>query len=442
MIPVSSRFTFARRVSRAIPALLLVASIGCAGSETEPDANVQDQDITTTGGDYEKKTALEKQALLWTNMTSNEYCKLPAATPDPAPYNLGALKAFASPVDDKAFYKAVQMPEKLAASASEQSYLSSKCQGALAAAPASDASTKDRVRALFAQSKAFDHSADEMDAGRHKIIHVHGSAAAVAFQTNNGFGPKAFGETGPRPRYSGLLAPGQQIPGILRIGEVGVPLGDPIFGAALKLFVDGQPSRNIHGMTRINGQPNRREPFALPVTNMLLFNQGTNRGIVGVLKMLQMVKPDSLQVPIDHFARIMPDGRDLFEGVSYPHEVSFTPEPRVADAVHQLLADNPTMDIRQAFRAIPVGTVLYRVTARRNGPGGVCNDFVEIGRVVLVSPLVASPYEDQTLFFRHNRGKWRAEDKRHVSWMPGEREDGAVDVNVENRNLVTQDCKN
>jgi hypothetical protein len=300
----------------------------------------------------------------------------------------------------------------------------------------------ERVRTLFAQSRAFDHSSDEIDAPRFKIIHVSGSAAAVAFQTVNGQMRGGFGQERQWLSYSGLLAPGQQIPGILRIGEAGVPLGDPIFGLALKLFVKGQPSRNIHGMTRINGQPNAREPFALPITNMLLWNEGTNGGVVAVLKTLQLVKPDSLQVPIDHFARITPDGRDLFERVSYPQEVYFSPEPRVARIVHKLLADNPTMDIRQAFRAIPVGTVLYRVQARRNGPNGICNELMEIGRIVMVSPLVASAYEDRTLFFRHNRGKWRAEGERRVPWASGDSEDGTEDVNEENRAAVTQDCSN
>ena len=82
---------------------------------------------------------------------------------------------------------------------------------------------------------------------------------------------------------------------------------------------------------------------------MLLWNEGTNFGIEAVLKTLQLVKPDSLQVPVDHLSRITLDGRALSEGVTYPHEVSFTPEPRVARVVHQLLADNPAMDLRHSL---------------------------------------------------------------------------------------------
>jgi hypothetical protein len=210
----------------------------------------------------------------------------------------------------------------------------------------------------------------------------------------------------------------------------------------LKLFVKGEPSRNIHGMTRINGQPSHREPFALPMTNMLMWNEGTNPAIVAFLTSLQLVKPDSLQVPIDHFARITADGRDLVGSVTFPQEVSFAPEPRVARVIHKLLADNPTMDIRQAFRTIPVGTVLFRMSARRNGPNGVCNEMAEIGRIVLVSPLVASSYEDRTLFFRHNRGKWKKQGNRHVPWASGDSESGTEDVNEESRAAVTQDCSN
>lgn len=119
----------------------------------------------------------------------------------------------------------------------------------------------------------------------------------------------------------------------------------------------------------------------------------------------------------------------------------FMPEPRVARVVHQFLADNPTMDLRRALHAIPVGTVLYRVRARHNEPNGVCNDFAEIGRVVLVSPLVASSYEDRTLFFRHNRGKWRVDGSRLAPWVDQDSND-ALDVNIENRKLATQACSN
>ena len=416
--------------SRALATLLVTSAVGCAAQSSEPDAEMAEDGVTALARNYERKTAIEKQAVIWSNMASDEYCKAVAAAP--ASYNLRALQAWGEPANDGALYAPVQLPAQLAPSASQESYLSSRCQAALAVDATPGVSTMQQVRALFGQKGAFDHNADEIDAPRFKIIHGAGSAATVAFQTVNA----------PAVRYSGLMAPGQQIPGIVRIGDAGIPLGDTIFGLGLKLFVDGQASRNTHGMTRINGQASNREPFALPITNMLLWNEGTNWGVVAVLKTLQLVKPDSLQVPVDHFARITPDGRDVLAGISYPNEISFAPEPRVTKVIHQLLADNPTMDIRQAFRAIPVGTVLYRVKARRNGPNGICNDFTELGRVVLTSPLVASRYEDGTLYFRHNRGKWKTVGGRQVPWVAGESDDGTVDVNEENRNLATQDCSN
>lgn len=422
-------------VSRCLASLLLVWAAGCAAQSAQPDAAGEEQDITALASNYERKTADEKQAVVWSNTASDEYCKAAATAPSSGRYNLGALQAWGPAENEDALYPPVQPPARLAPSVSQESYLSAACQVALASDVAPKISTMERINALFAQKGAFDHNGDEIDAPRFKIIHVSGSAAAVAFQT-----VKASGESS--VRYSGLLAPGQQIPGILRMGDAGVPIGDTIFGMALKLFVDGQPSRNIHGMTRINGQQSNREPFALPLTNLLLWNEGTNPGVVAFLKTLQLVKPDSLQVPIDHFARITPDGHDLGAGaVSYPHEVAFMPEPRVAQVVHQLLADNPTMDLRQALNAIPVGTVLYRMRARQNGPNGVCNEFTEIGRIVLTTPLVASSYEDRTLFFRHNRGKWRIDGSRLAPWVEGN-DNEALDVNAENRQLATQTCSN
>ncbi len=87
-----------------------------------------------------------------------------------------------------------------------------------------------------------------------------------------------------------------------------------------------------------------------------------------------------------------------------------------------------------------MGTVLYRVKARRNGPDGACNDLAEIGRVVLVSPLVASSYEDRTLYFRHNRGKWHSGGSQRTPWLAGESSGKTFDVNEENRDLATEDC--
>ncbi len=421
---ISSRSMF----SRALAALLLVSAVGCAASTEEADAESQDQGVTALAPDYERKSALEKQAVVWSNMRSDEYCKAAAAS---SPYNLRALHAWAPPADDSASYAAVQLPAGRAASASQESYLSGACQLALASDATPGPSTWDRMRSLFAQNGAFDHNGDEIDKPRVKVIHGEGSAAAVAFQTVNG-----------PTHYTGLLASGQQIPGILRMGEVGVPIGDTIFGLAMKLFVNGQPSRNIHGMTRINGQPNAREPFALPITNMLQWNQGTNFGIVAVLKTLQLVKPDSLQVPVDHLSRMTLDGRDLPDGATaHPDEIVLTPEPRVAHVVHQLLADNPGMDLRQALRTIPVGTVLYRVKAGRNGPNGASNELAEIARVVLVSPLVASTYEDRTLYFRHNRGKWHSGGTHRTPWVSGESDANTFDVNEADRNLATEECR-
>lgn len=431
---------FARVFGVSSGLALSAVALGCGAAGEGESVSDQEQFTTALPGDYESKRAREKQALLWKNVVADEYCAARAS--GPSRYDLRALREMPPPEDERGIYADVVPPAGLAAAAPEASYMSAACDTALAATGSGGGTTMDRVRSAFTQSAVFDHSADEMPSARRKIIHTEGSAAAVVFQTVNSMSPRGFGQPPQWLRHTGLLAPRQQIPGILRVGEVGVPLGDPIMGMGLKLFVDGQPSRNIHAMTRINGQEDIRDPFRLPMTNMLLWNEGTHVGIVAVLKTLQLVKPDSLQVPIDHFARVTPDGRDLLQNVSYPHEVAFLPEPRIADLVHALLAANPTMDLRQAFRAIPVGSVLYRVTARRNEPGGVCNEFAEIGRIVLASPLVASQYEDLTLYFRHNRGKWREEGGRSVPWVSGESDRGTTDVNEENRTLVTQDCTN
>jgi hypothetical protein len=65
-----------------------------------------------------------------------------------------------------------------------------------------------------------------------------------------------------------------------------------------------------------------------------------------------------------------------------------------------------------------------------------------VGRVILASPFVASAYEDRTLYFRHNRGKWHVRDGRHVPWVSGETAEGTVDVNEENRTRSAQECSN
>ena len=79
-----------------------------------------------------------------------------------------------------------------------------------------------------------------------------------------------------------------------------------------------------------------------------------------------------------------------------PYRVEFMPTPTLTAS--QPNAEDFSRDFRTVLSTIPAGTTLYNIVLfpDQNAPNGTV-----AGRIVTTTPLVASQYGDERLYFRH-----------------------------------------
>lgn len=225
--------------------------------------------------------------------------------------------------------------------------------------------------------KSFTHTSDEMISGRPKVIHKWGSAVQVVLKTNTNH------------PFTGLFKSGAI--GIARMslalpykkGESFVP------GLAVKLLVDGQPSKNIFVMEKLEGQGDDTNYFKSPFTNILP-NPTSKSTKVGRWVFERFVE-DAIHLNVEHVASVTSSG-EAVSTVNSPFQLVFKP-------VDGLALASDSSDFRVDLAGIKPGTVLYTVygkaTADENSP------VYEIGQLITTSEFVASQYEDETLYFQH-----------------------------------------
>jgi hypothetical protein len=231
------------------------------------------------------------------------------------------------------------------------------------------------LHAGFDLAGAFAENGDEMLEGRIKVIHMFGSAAAVDFVAD-----------GSSP-YTGLLRGGG--PGLIRL-SLAVPLkstGQFIPGMALKLFVDGSPSRNVVAMEKLEGQGDDHNYFAHAFTNWLPDPVDTNTKVGRW--MFERAVQDAIHLRVDHLANISSRGE--------PVDPWFAPEQLIFKPL--ITMDSNCTDFREELAKIPGGTELYQVYGRTVP---LQNPEIYIGKIVTTSEFVAGPYEDELLYFQHD----------------------------------------
>lgn len=205
---------------------------------------------------------------------------------------------------------------------------------------------------------------------RTKIFHPFGSVAQVGYEARPGH------------RFTGLFATGGA--GLARL-SLATDAETFIPGIALKLFVAGKPSVNIHAIPSF--EPQESKDFFLRAPS----NEIPPPTAVAIKLFSKLASriADPLHRPVDHVAAVKPDG-SVVESPVAPHRIHFRPA-----GVH--FPANSTKDFRELLATIPVGTVIYAVHAET--PQGE----VHIGDVRLLSPLVASEWGDRVLHFKHER---------------------------------------
>lgn len=219
-----------------------------------------------------------------------------------------------------------------------------------------------RIRLL---DKTFSDASDVRPA-RTKIFHPFGSVATVAY------------ESVPGHSYTGLFASGGE--GLARL-SLATDADNYIPGIALKLFVQGKPSVNIHAIPSFEPQTSR-DFFARAPSNII---PEPTAFAIKLFSKIAVKVADPLRRPVDHVAAVNQDGSAVASPRA-PRQLFF----RAAE-VH-FPADSKA-DFRDLLATIPPGTVIYAVYA----------GDVHIGNVRTRSRLVASEWGDRVLHFKHER---------------------------------------
>lgn len=231
-----------------------------------------------------------------------------------------------------------------------------------------------KISSLLFLHETFDHFADIMPVGREKVIHSHGSTAAVEL-TNDATSP-----------FSGIFAPGTAC-GLARISLAGSPTSLGFTpGMGLKIFVKGSPSVNFQVMNSLNGQGNDQNIFAKSFTNRL----PAASGIVlnGLVLAIAVTGHDLTHLPIDSAAAVLrTDGRRENAPVEL-EQIAFSP-------VNATTFAGSRQDFRVQLASLPAGTKIYQVFGLLN------NKWIKFASLKITSKFIASKFGDEQLFFRH-----------------------------------------
>src|SRR5262249_44275427 len=145
-----------------------------------------------------------------------------------------------------------------------------------------------------------------------KLFHPFGVAAKVTFEAV----PSA---------YTGLFASGA--PGILRLSLANPPKAGFVPGAALKLFVDGQPSENVQAIHGLSGEKDQSF-FGPTLSNTIA--PPTNAIAKGLAWVSHFVA-DPLHRPVDNLAKVDAHGQPV-SAPAAPRTLEFRPSAEVEHA--------------------------------------------------------------------------------------------------------------
>lgn len=226
------------------------------------------------------------------------------------------------------------------------------------------------------------HSNDEMPEGRIKFIHTYGSCARAQFEMTH------------ENPYSGLFQ--ESSPAIIRLGWAAPPeTVGYIPGMAIKILVDGKPSKNIQAMNSLEGQGENQNFFAKDFSNFISEPESALLKTLALIFKTATTNP--FELTVDHLARVDSHGQNIRQ-FHAPRQLIFEPTRQAQ------LPTKTTADLRNQLERFNPGIVLYRIYARGQHKQDFTQDdaLVEIGRLVLRSKFVSSSYCDEKLFFQHS----------------------------------------
>lgn len=200
------------------------------------------------------------------------------------------------------------------------------------------------------------------------------------------FGVVAAGEFRADPGAGGVL---DGAPILVRLSISGHPAeGGFSPSMAIKFFIDGFPSVNVHLTASIDGQEGDQDFFRDPLTNILPTPSSAAGRLSRPLLARIIRQEDPFRMDIDHLAFRDRSGAICY-GREAPYQIVFRPR----------LTSPRGGDFREALMTIPAATSLYEAGVRYSAGG----ELIRAGTVVTISEFVASEFGDRVLHFHHRR---------------------------------------
>jgi len=229
----------------------------------------------------------------------------------------------------------------------------------------------------------FDSLDDVLPDGRPKLIHVLGSTAEAEFIASKD------------SPYTGLFQGADSC--LIRVSLAGDPHDNNFIpGMAMKCLRDGvSPSGNVLAMRGLDGQGADFNAFSNSWFNAV--NPPSNKALRAVA---DIVFKRASQCPSwisnAQWARADQEGKPVL-APRWPIEAEFRPTDEIKASGKNIVAGS---DLRDQLKSIPPQTQLFNVYTKTAE-----SDSVKIGEIWTKSRFIASDFQDNILFFRHERGE-------------------------------------
>ena len=242
--------------------------------------------------------------------------------------------------------------------------------------------------------KALTTDGDELEEGRHKLIHAFGTEARLRLVIN----PKA------KNGYTGIFSGGAECV-IGRFSLAGKPAANTSIPAlALKIFIGGnQSSVNLLLMNSVDEQAGHNF-FERSFSNILpppvaLSKRLLASGFERSAEKFGAKDPNPGRLSLEHLAKIQLSGKQV-PNPRAPYQLIFKPTAQA----HSIMQDaGANDDFRLALDRLEVGQAVYDIYTLSEGEPS--ESAMLLGQLILVAPLVSSRYGDEKLYFQHNMEK-------------------------------------
>lgn len=237
-------------------------------------------------------------------------------------------------------------------------------------------STLEALSVLFNLDTTFDHATDELPTGRIKIIHANGSVGKIALKPSTDH------------PFTGLYQTG--VIGLARLSLATKPTDKSyIPGMAIKFLIPHHSSLNLQVMNRLEGQQQNWNFFERNFSNHIPHPKTWT--LKAIEKIFELTRKPANDLPLWHVASFTDQGEIVSNPIA-PERIYF----RSSESVKNLIPADSREDFRTSFLQIPIGP-LYEIYGDYKGIK------YHIGTLMLESPLLASNYGDNKLFFQHQR---------------------------------------